>query len=188
MSVGLVNGSLLSRALLMLATLPERAVPDAGDCTLSCLGELGSVAVAVAGMRSVLVVDVDVVDVADVLLAVVSAGVVRGAREPTGRSVCAPLGKWVFNWDGGGEIGGIGRAPTRGSLSWGWGTGPAVLAPAWTPPNASWVGDRLLSGTGVRPELELFVIDFLSAICSTHQNNDGLCLHISRLVMKVTGC
>ncbi len=111
----------------MLATLPGRTAPKAGECTLSCLGELCSVKGAVAGMRSVLVVDV--VDVADVLLAVVSAEVVRGAREPTGRSVCAPLGEWVFNWDGGGEIGGIGRAPTRGSLSWGWGIGPAVLAP-----------------------------------------------------------
>lgn len=117
-SMGLVNGSLPSRFLLMLATLPERATPDAGECALSCLGEAASatVPVAVAGTRGAPVVDVDAVDVADVLLAVVSARVERGAREPTGLSVCAPLGRWLFDWDGGGEIGGIGRAPTRGSL------------------------------------------------------------------------
>ena len=77
----------------MLATLFEGTGSGIGDCTLSSEGEFGCVTVAVAGMRSALTVDidvgvdVDVLDVADVPPAVVSARVVRDARDPTGRSV-----------------------------------------------------------------------------------------------------
>lgn len=86
-------------------------------------------------------VDVDVVDVADVLLAVVLARVVGDACERTCRSVCAPLGTCLVCWDGGGENGGTGRLAALEDLSCGWGTGPGVFAPACALPDATGLGD-----------------------------------------------